>query len=234
MAAARVVRVESHLLRVVDVAWPFATNQAERIAGHWQNRLAQNPAFFNGTIYVLHAFELSGGHLTGDLLRTDFASFLYWKEQGYPDSTVWDCFGSALLRSSDGHIILGRQAPGHINSGLTYCPGGFIDHRDVGADGTVDMNASVARELVEELGLEPDAFAPQLGAYLTFDGQLLSIAIEYVTRHDAATLLQAARRHIAKEAQSELEDVVAVATRDDFSHLAMPGFTRTLLQTLLA
>lgn len=232
--AAHVIRVESLGMRVVDVPWPFAAANADRIAAHWQARLAQNPAFFNGVIYVLHAYDVSDSRFTGDLLRTDFASYLYWKDQGYPDATVWDCFGSALLLSSDGHIILGRQAPGQLNSGLTYFPGGFIDQRDVGADGIVDMNAAVARELVEELGLAPDAFAPRPGAYLTFDGQLLSIAIEYVSAHDAATLVQSGRDHIAGEAHSELQDVVAVATREDIASLAMPSFTRTLLQTLLA
>jgi hypothetical protein len=174
------------------------------------------------------------GCFTGELLKTDFASFLYWREHDYPDHSVRDCFGSALLRSSDGRIILGRQSPGHINSGLTYLPGGFIDHRDVATDGTVDIGASVAREIAEELGLPEGTFGAVPGAYLTFDGQLLSIAIEHVSKYDAAALMLRAATFIASETDSELEAVIAVASRADYTHLAMPGFTKALLDVVLA
>jgi hypothetical protein len=72
------------------------------------------------------------------------------------------------------------------------------------------------------------------GAYLTFDGQLLSIAIEHVSTHAAATLVDSASRFIASETDPELEAVLAVADRADYAHLAMPGFTKALLETLLA
>ena len=229
-----VVRVQSHVLRVVDEPWLFAIEASEQIAAYWQQRLEQNPSFFNGRIHLLRRWDLSDGRFTGELLKTDFASFLYWREHDHPDRSVRDCFGSALLRSSDGQIILGRQSPGHINAGLTYLPGGFIDHRDVAADGTVDVAASVAREIAEELGYPDGTFAAEPGAYLTFDGQLLSIAIEHTSTHDAATLLQSATRFIASETDPELEAVIAVASRTDYAHLAMPGFTKALLDTLLA
>lgn len=229
-----VVAVRAYRLTVSDEPWHFARENAEAVAAHWQQRLQTNPAFFNGTVHLLGRFEIAEGQFTGELLRTDFASFLYWRDHGYPDKTMCDCFGSALLRSSDAKIILGRQAPGRINSGLTYCPGGFIDQRDVGADGTVDFASSVAREIVEELGYAPDTFTPSPGAYLTFDGQLLSVAIDHVSHLDADTLLRLARDHIAAEADSELEDVVAVAAVSDVQSLAMPGFMTPLLHRVLA
>ncbi|MDO9384327.1 MAG: NUDIX hydrolase [Hyphomicrobiaceae bacterium] len=231
---AKVVHVQSHVLRVVDEAWPFSIEASAQIANHWQRRVEQNPSFFNGRIHLLRQWELLNGHFSGELLKTDFASFLYWREHEYPDRSVRDCFGSALLRSSDGQIILGRQSPGHINSGLTYFPGGFIDHRDVAADGTVDVAGSVAREIAEELGFPDGTFAAVAGAYLTFDGQLLSIAIDHVSAQDAVSLTQSASRFIASEPDSELEAVVAVATPADYAHLAMPDFTKALLDTILA
>ena len=228
-----VVHVQTYALRVKPEPWAFAATQADAIRAHWQARLQQNPGFFNGPIHILHTWDLAGGHFTGDLLRTDFASFLYWREHAYPDKSVRDCFGSALLRSSDGRIILGRQSPGHINSGLTYFPGGFIDHRDIGPDGAADIQASVARETEEELGFPAGTFVAKPGAYLTFEGQLLSIAIDHVSHLDAAALLATADRFIASESDPELEAVVAVARRADFKDTAMPPFTRALLETLL-
>lgn len=231
---AKVVHVQSHVLRVVDDPWPFAIEASRQIAAHWERRIEQNPSFFNGQIHLLRRWDFSNGCFTGELLKTDFASFLYWREHNYADHSVRDCFGSALLRSSDGRIILGRQSPGHINSGLTYLPGGFIDHRDVAADGTVDVGASVAREIAEELGFPDGTFAAIPGAYLTFDGQLLSIAIEHVSTLDAAALLQRATSFIASETDSELEAVIAVASRAGYAHLAMPGFAKALLDVVLA
>lgn len=230
---AEVVHVQSHHLRVIQAGWQYAIEQAAEIAAHWQHRLAQNPGFFNGPIHLLREWKIDNGHFTGDLLRTDFASFLYWREHDHPDRSVRDCFGSGLLRSSDEKIILGRQSPGHINSGLTYFPGGFIDHRDVDADATVDVAASVSREITEELGFAPGTFVSRPGAYLTLEGQLLSIAIDHVSPLSADELVRMARSFIASEPDSELEDVVAVATPADLVSLPMPPFTRLLLQTLL-
>ncbi len=230
---AKVVHAQCHVLRVIDHPWPFAIEASGQIAAHWQQRIEQNPSFFNGQIHLLRRWDLSDGRFTGELLKTDFASFLYWREHDYPDRSVRDCFGSALLRSSDGRIILGRQSPGHINAGLTYLPGGFIDQRDVASDGTVDVAASVAREIAEELGYADGTFAAEPGAFLTFDGQLLSIAIEYTSTQSAAALLESARKFIASEKDPELEAVIAVAARADYAHLAMPGFTKALLDAVL-
>ncbi len=228
-----VVRIESYALRVVERAWPFAASNAAAIAANWQARSAANPSFFNGPIHLLSEWHMTGGCFSGAFIRTDFASYLYWRDQGYADPSMIDCFGSAVLRSSDGKILLGRQAPGHVNSGLTYFPGGFIDDRDVTPEGAIDIAASVRREAGEELGFADGTFAERPGAHLVRDGQLLCIAIDHVSPLDAETLLTQARRFIAGEPNSELEHVLAVATRAELSGLAMPGYARALLEQLL-
>lgn len=229
----KVVRVNAYRLAVFDERWAFADSNAEAIAAHWQRRKAENANFFNGAIHLLHRYALVDEIFTAELFRTDFASYLYWRENDYPDKSVSDCFGSALLRSGDGKVILGRQAPGNVNSGLTYLPGGFIDKRDVGPDRFVDIAGSVSREIFEELGFVPGTFMPRPGAYLTFHDALISIAIEFVCPKGADDLLALARRHIAAESKPELEDVSAVATLADLQGLAMPGYASTLLRSLL-
>jgi len=228
-----VARVETLDLQVRSGPWPFALEQAREIERHWQNRVSGNPTFFNGTVHLLTKHDLSGSHFRGELIPVSFASFLYWRDNDFPDKTVRDCFGSALLRSQEGTVVLGRQAPGNINSGKTYLPGGFIDERDVLESGNVDLHASVSRELKEELGLDHADLAIGPHIYLTFDEQLLSLALEYRSPDDAQTLLAQATAHIGQEENPELEAVIGINTAQDLQGLQMPGYARLLLEHLL-
>lgn len=216
-----------------NAPWSFALQYASEIERHWQSRVAANPSFFNGTIHLLTDYQLSNSHFRGELIPVSFASFLYWRENGFPDKTVRDCFGSALIVSHEGTVVLGRQAPGNINSGKTYLPGGFIDERDVLGAGKVDLHASVARELKEELGFDHANFTIGRHIYLTFDEQLLSMALEYRSPDDTETLLAKATSHISKEEKPELEAVVGVSTKRELEGLPMPGYARLLLEHLL-
>jgi hypothetical protein len=234
MGAAKIVHVDAWSLKRVEGTWPFAVANAADIARHWREVTARNPNYFDGTVHLLAHFAMRDGRFDGELLATNFASFLYWRESGYSDTTVVDCFGSGLLRASDGGIILGRQSPGHINSGLTYLPGGFIDERDIGIDGAVDVAASVGREIGEEMGFPPGTFTVRPGAYVTRIGQQMSVAVEHVSHLDSATLVRMAREFIATEADPELEDALAVRRRADLDGLAMPEFARSLVHHLLA
>ena len=150
----RVSRMHSLDLAVDDARWPYANNHREAIDAHWKIATASNPNFFNGTIHVVTRLATEGGDVKARFMATEFKNFLYWRDEGFPaEANVRDGFGSALIRSKEGHVILGRQHPGNINEGLAYLPGGFIDARDVDANGRIDIFASVARELREETGL---------------------------------------------------------------------------------
>lgn len=229
----RVVAVATFDIRVRQGTWRFAEQNMQAIDRHWQRRKSENPSFFNGTVHLLGDHQLSETHFSGRLVPVSFASFLYWKDSGYPDKTVYDCFGSALVRAQTGSVILGRQSPGNINSGLTYLPGGFIDERDVDGDGRVDLAASVARELREELGFDAAKFTQTSGARITFCGQLVSLGLEFVSQHSPDRLVAEGMRHIAGEANSELEQLVAVDRLTDLDGHDVPSYTRVLLEHLL-
>ena len=169
----------------------------------------------------------------GQLLRTDFKSYLYWRETGFADTSVRDAFGSALLRSAEGYVLLGRQREGHINSGLAYLPGGFIDERDIGPDGRVDLDASIGREVAEETGLDTEAAQRRNGYWLTRVGSLVSIAVEFQLHDPADVLLERIGAHLAADAESELTDVVVVRRAADLDGLAVPNYARALVSHVL-
>lgn len=230
----RVQRIAQCVLSVGEGRWPFAEAHAAAIDAHWERRLAANPTMFNGLIHVLGSGTIADGALTGSLLRTDFKSFLYWKDSGYPDRSVRDAFGSALIYAADGAIVLGRQAAGNLNAGLVYLPGGFIDGRDADAEGRVDVAVSVAREVAEETGLEVAGLQRLPGYVLTEAGALLSIAVAYRSPLPAGELQRAIHAHIAADPEPELSEVLMVRSAADIAGLAMPLYAEVLLGHLLA
>ncbi len=228
-----VERIERCRLVVGARRWTYAEEHRAEIDAHWARRAAENPRFFNGRIHLLAEERSGAGSLEGELLVTDFKSYLYWRDAGFADRSVRDAFGSALIRSADGHVLLGRQRDGNINAGLVYLPGGFIDGRDVGPDGLVDLAGSVLREVAEETGLAADDVTVQPGYWVTRTGHLVSIAVEVVSRHSSSELAGRVESYIASDPNSELTGIVMVRRKADIEGLPMPPFAPLLLEALL-
>lgn len=221
-------------LSVGDAAWAFARDNAAAIDAHWQRATQANPSYFNGCIYVLAQSRLQEGVFSGRLIAAEFKAFLYWKETGQTDTTVCDVFGSALIRSGDGAILLGRQRTGNLNAGLVYLPGGFIDPRDRDEEGRVDIRASVLREVEEETGLKANTLAVSEGFLITRVGQQVSISVELVGDGDAGQMMAFMRTALAKDAAAELDQIVAVRTAADLERYPMPEYAQVLLRHVLA
>ena len=205
--------------------WSYARIHGDEIDDHWQRASAENPRYFNGDIHLIESLEVGGNRITARLFRTDFKSFLFWRNAGFPvEANAFDGFGSALIRSIEGYILLGRQRASQINAGLSYLPGGFLDARDVGADGKIDILASIAREVLEETGLSPTDLNAAPGIIVTHVGPHVSFAQEFRTDLTAHALTEKVHAHLASEADPELESIVVVRGVDDFRNLAMPPY----------
>jgi ADP-ribose pyrophosphatase YjhB (NUDIX family) len=224
--------VDSCTLVVTHDAWPFAEAHAAEIDAFWQLRTAENATLFNGRIFMLSSYRIHAGRFSGRLVPVEFKAFLFWKERGCPDRSVFDVFGSALIRADDGAILLGRQKSG-INAGLIYLPGGFIDQRDVDEAGEVDISASVLREIEEETGLGRWQLGVRDGFLVTTIGAQISIAVELVADGDAETVRQRIREVLAAEAEPELDEIVAVREWAEVEALPVPAYAQVLLAYLL-
>ncbi|MCH9809542.1 MAG: NUDIX domain-containing protein [Alphaproteobacteria bacterium] len=204
----QVQRISACQLRLLGRAWAFADERRDDIEAHWQTRLKENPKFFNGRVLVMEPPRIERGVLSADMLETDFASFLFWKENGCPNAGLCDGTGSALIRSCEGHVLLARQREGHLNSGLLTLPGGFIDLNDVRDDGRVDIDASIARELLEETGVSVGHFSRRPGYLLTCVGVQISIVVEFRSELRAVELRKLLCDRISEQADPELGDFV--------------------------
>jgi 8-oxo-dGTP pyrophosphatase MutT (NUDIX family) len=220
-------------LRVADGVWGYGHDNAKAIDEAWQSARVENPAFFNGTIHLINGLRLEEGCLHATFLRTDFKSYLHWRRAGFPETGILDGFGSALIMSADGAILLGRQRAGNINAGLAYLPGGFIDARDAGPDGCIDITASIIRELQEETGLTGADLQQRPGFWITQTAAHVSIAVTFMANLDADALKTKIENFIAADPESELADIVVVRQLSDLDGLAMPDYARVLLRGLL-
>jgi 8-oxo-dGTP pyrophosphatase MutT (NUDIX family) len=228
----RVMRVTACDFHVGVGGWDYASREAAAIDAHWAQRSADNPVFFNGVVHVLAGYRLADGCVSGTLIPVEFKSFLHWRDHGYGDRSVRDVFGSALIRSAEGHVLLGRQRAGNLNTGLAYLPGGFIDPRDVDGSGLVDIVANVRREVLEETGLGAADLAERPGFIVTDAWPHLSIAVELVSPLAAEPLREKILGHLRSEPQSELVDIEIVRQGDEVPPDEMPVFTAVLLREL--
>jgi 8-oxo-dGTP pyrophosphatase MutT (NUDIX family) len=221
-------------LRVGRASWSFAEENAQSIEAHWIEAKQSNPNYFNGDIHLVDAVALEGGVMQASLLRTDFRSYLYWRANGFPSAGVLDGFGTALIRSQDGYIMLGLQRAGNVNGGFAYAPSGFIDAQDVDEDGVIHIARSALREATEETGIDPEALIQDEGFYLTRSGAQLSIAVPFRAQMTAAEFVSRAEEHIRTVRDSELDQVIPIAGPRDADRLPVPRYMRTLLDAIFA
>lgn len=231
--ADHVVRVERCDLAAMPGRWPYQNAHRAAIAQYWEKRHAQSPALFNGVVHLLSAWRIDGSVFTGRFLETDFASFLHWRERGHPEAGVRDCFGSAIIRSAEADVLLGRQRPGQVNSGLLYPPSGFIDPADVRPDGRIDIEANIAREVAEETGLDPAELSWRPGFRIAFSGAQVAIAREGHSALTSEALRAAVLAHIASEAEPELVDIVMKGPSARLGN-DTPAYARLLLGAFFA
>ena len=227
---ARLIEATRVDLRVTDAEWDFARRHQGEISTHWARRLEENPHYFNGTVLLLSDYEVPGdGVFSGHLLRTDFKSFLFWRESGWPDVGVYDTFCTALIRSCEGHLLLCQQRPGHLNDGFSTPPGGFIDERDVEADGTIDLSRAVMREITEETGLDASLLRQGNGFAILLARHQASFAVPWHSDLSGDDLVRKASLHIADETEGELLRTLALSPDEALRTLTLPDYARVLL-----
>lgn len=212
----RLVPITSLDLHLRPGAWAFADAERPRIAEHWRKLVDDNPKIWNGDVLICTAVELKGRELRGDFLRTDYASFVAWRDWGWPDRTVCNVFGSAAVLSADNAVLYGRMAEHTLNAGKVYPPGGSLEMMDVTADGRVDVMGSIIRELEEETGLQAgDAERGELLAI--FDGHRLSVAQVFRFAQSAEALARKVRHYLRSAHEDELSDIEVITATSRFT-----------------
>ena len=210
MTSSTIHRVTTLDLAVSPVVWPFAEQQRAR------------PKIFNGRVLLGRDPVFTGGHLAATYFETDFASFLAWRDWGFPDPDVFNGFGMGALRASDGAFVMGEMSHHTANAGRIYFPSGTPDLDDV-RDGTLDIPGSVAREIEEETGLLPVDYAAEAEWHCVVTGR--SIAMMQILNLDMPGDAVRARieANLADQDEPELSAIHLVRSMDDLTP-TMPRF----------
>jgi 8-oxo-dGTP pyrophosphatase MutT (NUDIX family) len=207
--------------------WPFADQRRAEISAHFAIKQREKP-IWNGHILLARDPVFIGERFSASYFEADFASFLAWRDWGFPDADVFNGFGMGALRCADGAFILGEMGQHTSNAGRIYFPSGTPDLDDI-RGGAVDISGSVAREVEEETGLTSADY--RSGAH--WDCVVSGNAIAMIRILDVDLTGEALRARIeanlARQRQPELSAIHLVRETHDLT-AAMPRFVTAFVE----
>jgi 8-oxo-dGTP pyrophosphatase MutT (NUDIX family) len=215
-------------LRYVPRIWSFAVERRGEIDRYFAELCRNNSALWNGRVLLLHRHEVDDGVFHGDFLESDFASFIAWRDWGFPPAEVINCFAMGALRASDGAYLLGLMGPRTAGAGKIYFPAGTPDPDDV-VGGTVDLAGSVRREIEEETGLTDADAAAEEGWHCVLCGPRIALIKVLQAREPSLRLRERVLQHLKSERDPELADIVIARNHVDLDP-RMPPFVIAFLE----
>lgn len=225
-------RLAAVSLTVAPHRWRYENDNCSKIEKYWKKAQDENPTLHNGEVYMLTEWDLAGAQLEGVVQPATFASFLYWRQCGYPETGARNCFGSSILQSRDGHLIFGRMAAHTSTAGLVYPVGGSFSEDDV-REGMLHVESNIVRELLEETGLKPQDARREDGYICVEEGPRISLAARFLFDCTSSELRHRIQGHLDMSDEPELDDVVIFRRRAFARHHRMPDFARLLIDHLL-
>ena len=234
MSAPRIVSVDRLKIAFAPFRWPFAEARGAEIAAHFEARRRQTPQLWNGRLLLMRDFAIEtadgdrrGGVLSGRFFETGFADFLAWRDWGFPDASVVNCFAMGALRSSDGAFLMGVMSATTASPGRVYFAAGTPDRDDV-RGATVDLAGNVLREMFEETGLTTADLTMAPGWHVVVDGPRVAMMKPVTVPLPATAARERMLRHLATATEPELSDIRIVRSASDLD-AAMPRFITAYL-----
>jgi len=106
-------RVATLDLRLAPWSWPFAEERRADVEAHFAMRQTRETEALERPRSLGRDPVFNGSGFSARYFETDFASFLAWRDWGFPDKSVFNGFGMGALRSSDGAFRIGRNGPAY-------------------------------------------------------------------------------------------------------------------------
>ena len=234
---ARLVKVAELDLAYEPAPWAFAQSRAEEIAAHWATRKAALPQLFDGRVLLLGRHEFARREdgatiLRGAYFATDYKAFLAWRDFGYPDHDVCNCFSMAALVSSDGAFLLGEMAAHTANAGSIYFPAGTPDPSDI-VGGRVDLAASARRELQEETGISADEVVTSPDWTIVHAPPRIACMKIMRMSENAESIKARVDAFLAQDPDAELRRLHIVRRTHDLAALSSPRFVADFIRRRL-
>lgn len=209
--------------------WPFADARRPEIDAHFEACRIKTPQLWNGKILLARNPVFAGDCFSAQYFEADFASFLAWRDWGFPDATVFNGFGAGALRGCDGAFVLGEMAGHTANAGKIYFPAGTPDLNDLKGD-TVDIGRSLTREVEEETGLTPSHYRAVPYWECIVVGRVIALIRILDSVLSGDMLRDLIEASLARQQLPEFSSMHVVRGRTDLN-AAMPNYMTAFLET---
>src|ERR1700744_6345091 len=101
MTSPAIHRIRSLDLPVRPFVWRFAIDRRDEIEAHFSEKQREKPKLWNGKVLLGRNPVFTGDRLAADYFETDFASFLAWRDWGFPDTGGFNGFGMGAVKAAD-------------------------------------------------------------------------------------------------------------------------------------
>jgi hypothetical protein len=221
-----------HRVRTLDLGfkpwqWSFADERRAEIDTHFAIKQREK-AIWNGRILLGRNPVFTAERFSASYFDADFASFLAWRDWGFPDRTVINGFGMGALRCADGVFVLGEMGQHTANAGRVYFPSGTPDLDDISGC-AVDIPGSVAREVEEETGLTAADYQADGHWYCVVSGAAIAIIRILEVAVSGEALRARIEANLARQTRPELSAIHLVREISDLTP-AMPRFVTAFLE----
>jgi 8-oxo-dGTP pyrophosphatase MutT (NUDIX family) len=224
-------RVTTLDLRLEPWSWPFEQTRRAEIDAHFALQQRARPKIWNGRVLLGRDPVFAHGRFNASCFEVDFASFLSWRDWGFPDTSVFNGFGMGALRCSDGAFILGEMGAHTANAGRIYFPSGTPDLDDI-RGGAVDIAGSVTREIEEETGLTPADYRAERHWDCVVQGPSIAFIKTLDVDITGERLRAVIEANLARQEHPELSAIHLVRKTSDFT-ATMPRFVTAFLEAQL-
>lgn len=232
MSSPTIHRVTTLDLAVRHEVWPFAEERRAEIAAHFAEQQRALPKLWNGRVLLGRDPVWSEDRFAATYFETDFASFLAWRDWGFPDKAVFNGFGMGALRASDGAFVLGVMGEHTSNAGRIYFPSGTPDPDDI-RDDTLDIPGSVIREIEEETGLAPADYRAGAHWHCMVSGPAIAMIRILDLDMPGEAVRARIEANLAAQEHPELAGIHLVRERRDLT-ATMPRFVTAFIEQQLA
>lgn len=222
----QVFRVTSLDLKLLPGQHPFAMSQRQAAAENWQAEISANPALYDNDMVFQHEISLHDGAIAGQAYMTPFSSYMWWRKQAAPEQGLHLC-GWCIPVSSDGAIIAIRMAAWTVNARMIYCAAGSLDAHDV-IDGKCDIDRNMAREVLEETGLDLSKAKPDADYFATHNNRRVTVFRFFRFDQTADEMIARITAHMRVDEEKEIDGAVAIRSADPSAHRYHPAMLPVL------
>lgn len=232
-----VTPVDNVAVRLEEAPWPFAMQNSEKIFAFWRAKQKSHPHFYNGQVHVMTSWKIRGAKtgsatFVGNLRRTNFASFLYWRGLDAPSKKEVDFSGGAVVLCPDGALLMALSGDNTIAPGTLEFPSGFVNISDF--DGKkLDFDRHVEREVTEEFAMTKKELGEPKQYLVTAANGIVQILSIFIVDTNGDEFVERWRSR-AGALRSEISDVVAIYRSSDLAGFSIQAHVKAALRYLLS